>query len=210
MDCPFCGARNKPAINFCGNCGKGLKDQESIEPAAETHKKKLGPIKISLVVLGIILTLLFSSAQFIIEGRIVPAGSMMPTININDRVLISKLSYCIKEPSRGDIIVFQPPASLHATDQYIKRIVGIPGDVIQVTNGKLYVNNKIYQENYISEPMVYEYGPVKVPTNSYFVLGDDRNNSFDSHMWAEIFVPKNNIFGKAVFIYWPSEEWKSI
>jgi|GEM_PF-790447 len=210
MDCPFCGSRTEPYFNYCGNCGKCINNQAS--PNGYTtvnYKKTLGPAKIFLVVVGVVLTLLSSCPQLLIEGRIVPSESMMPTIMPNDRVLVNKLSYLEIDPSRGDIIVFNPPASVHAKTQYIKRVIGIPGDVIQIRSGKVYINGKIYPEDYLYEPSAYDYGPVKVPAAGYFVLGDNRNSSFDSHLWYE-YVSKEDIFGKVVYIYWPSKHWESI
>lgn len=145
-----------------------------------------------------------------IEGRIVPSGSMLPTINLNDRVLIDKHIYSVTVPQRGDIVLLLPPAEIKSSEMYIKRIVAVPGDTVEIKNGQLYLNQQIYNEPYILEPMAYEYGPITVPADGYFVLGDNRNSSFDSHLWAACFVPKQSIIGKAQSIYWPAEHQKSL
>jgi signal peptidase I len=145
------------------------------------------------------------------EGRIVPAGSMMPTINLNDRVFINKLIYTALEPQRGDIILFNPPENIKSSSPFLKRIVAVPGDSVTIKNCQLYINDQVYIEPYILEPMKYNFGPVNVPAGHYFVLGDNRNNSYDSHEWINNgFLPKNNIIGKAEYIYWPVAHRKKI
>lgn len=143
------------------------------------------------------------------EGRIVPAGSMLPTININDRVLVNKLAYMSKSPQRGDLIIFDPPEYLGLKDLFLKRVIGLPGETVQVKNGQVFINGNMLDEPYILEPMEYEYGPVVVPANSLFVLGDNRNNSYDSHMWND-WLTIDRIKGKVECIYWPTDHQKNL
>ena len=89
----------------------------------------------------------------------------------------------------------------------LKRVIGLPGDVVQVTGAQLYVNGQAIAEPYLAEDMTYEFGPITVPEDSVLLLGDNRNASFDAHMWSNPFVPMENIKGKAFFIYWPAEEF---
>lgn len=148
----------------------------------------------------------FSIRTFIAEARYIPASSMEPTLKISDRVIINKLDYNFEAPKRGDIIVFNPTEALkerNFKDAFIKRIIGVPDDTVEVKDRKVYVNEKVLEESYIAEPPDYQFGPVKVPPNSYLVLGDNRNNSYDSHYWG--FVPKDLIIGKATKIFWPLE-----
>lgn len=93
-------------------------------------------------------------------------------------------------------------------DAVIHRVIGVPGDKVEVKGGKVYINNQPLEENYIEEAPDYQLGPVTVPANSYFVLGDNRNNSFDSHYWG--FVPRENIIGKATKRFWPPERMGAI
>ncbi|MBD2544556.1 MULTISPECIES: signal peptidase I [Planktothricoides] len=141
---------------------------------------------------------------FVAEARYIPSGSMLPTLEINDRLIIDKLGYRFKDPQRGDIVVFSPTPALQKEnfkDAFIKRVIGLPGDTVEVKGGKVYVNDQPLQEQYIQEQPNYDYGPVVVPENQYLVLGDNRNNSYDSHYWG--FVPRENIIGQAVIRFFP-------
>ncbi len=154
------------------------------------------------VVTAVILA--FGIRTFVAEARYIPSSSMEPTLQINDRLIIEKLSYHFREPIRGDVVVFNPTEALIAQDfhdAFIKRIIGLPGETVEVKTGKVYVNGKEITETYIAENPNYDYGPVEVPEGEYLVLGDNRNNSYDSHYWG--FVPKDKIIGKAFVRFWP-------
>ncbi|KGG15381.1 MULTISPECIES: signal peptidase I [unclassified Prochlorococcus] len=147
----------------------------------------------------------------ILEPRWIPSGSMLPTFQIKDRILIEKVSPKInkifhKSPVRNKIVIFNPPKAI--TDQgytsnraLIKRVVGIPGDKIEIHNGKLVRNGKVIEEPWVIETIRYEMEEIVVPSDSLWVLGDNRNNSLDSHIWGPLSV--KNIIGTAVFRYWP-------
>jgi signal peptidase I len=158
---------------------------------------------ISIVIIAFILSLVLRS--WVIEGRIVPTGSMLPTIQLKDRLLVNKLIYHFKDPMRGDIIVFHPPDKIGIKDDLVKRLIAIPGDRVEIKSGKLYVNNQIHHEPYLTTAMNYEFGPVVVPPDCYFVMGDNRNNSFDSHLWG-VWLTRDRIIGKAFYIYWPLKD----
>lgn len=148
--------------------------------------------------------LAFGIRTFVAEARYIPSGSMLPTLQINDRLIIDKVSYHFVEPNRGDIVVFSPTETLRAQnfkDAFIKRIIGLPGDTVEVAEGKVYVNGEALSENYLQDYPNYQWGPEVVPADQYLVLGDNRNNSFDSHLWG--FVPRDNIIGRAVVRFWP-------
>jgi signal peptidase I len=155
---------------------------------------------ISIVVIAFILAMILRT--FVVEGRLIPSGSMLPTLQLQDRVLVNKFIYRFKEPQRGDIVVFDPPASINAKDPYIKRLIGLPGDKVQIKDGKVYINDKPLSEPYLAEKPNYEYGPVVVPKGCLFMMGDNRNQSFDSHMWNE-WLTRDRVLGKAFAIYWP-------
>lgn len=129
--------------------------------------------------------------------------SMEPTLHAGEFILVNKLAYRFGSIERGDIIVFHYP--LNPSEDYIKRVIGLPGDTVRVQNAKVYVNGQQLEEPYISAPPVYEDQWV-VPDEKIFVLGDNRNQSSDSHEWG--FVPYGNIVGRAMVIYWPLNDFR--
>lgn len=150
------------------------------------------------------LVLALGIRTFVAEARYIPSGSMEPTLQINDKLIIDKISYDFSSPKRGDIVVFNPTKRLTAEnfhDAFIKRVIGLPGEKVAVKNGKVYINDTPIKENYLEAKPDYQWGPVVVPAGSYLVLGDNRNNSYDSHYWG--FVPRNKIVGKAILRFWP-------
>jgi signal peptidase I len=152
------------------------------------------------VLLALVLYLLIDS----VVARVrVENISMKPTLQPGEFILVNKLAYRIGEPDHGDIIVFHYPQN--PQEDYIKRVIGLPGDTIEVRGGHVYVNGLQAQEEYIAADPVYEDQWV-VPDDSVFVLGDNRNQSSDSHNWG--FVPVDLMVGRAIVIYWPLSEFK--
>jgi|YNPMSStandDraft_1061717.scaffolds.fasta_scaffold39393_2 signal peptidase I len=129
--------------------------------------------------------------------------SMKPTLLPDERLLVNKLAYRFGEVKRGDIIVFHFPAN--PSEDYIKRVIGLPGDQVQIRENKVYINGQELREDYIAAPVMYD-GEWLVPPDSLFVLGDNRNQSSDSHSWG--FVPMENVIGKALVVYWPLDKVK--
>ncbi|MBR8829554.1 MAG: signal peptidase I [Gomphosphaeria aponina SAG 52.96 = DSM 107014] len=155
--------------------------------------------------------LAFGIRTFVAEARYIPSSSMEPTLEINDRLIIEKVTYHFKEPQRGDVVVFEPTETLREqnfTDAFIKRVIGLPGDTVEVKGGRVYINDQPLGEKYIEEEPNYDYGPVTVPNDQYLVLGDNRNNSYDSHYWG--FVPQENLIGKAMVRFWPLNRFGSL
>lgn len=156
--------------------------------------------------------LAFGIRTFVAEARYIPSSSMEPTLAIDDKLIIEKISYHLREPARGDIVVFNTDGitllEKNFKDAFIKRVIGLPGEKIQVKNGRVYVNGKMLSENYIAQKPEYDYGPTVVPPGHYLVLGDNRNNSYDSHYWG--FVPKENIIGRAAVRFWPPQRMGGI
>lgn len=155
---------------------------------------------LSIVVVAFILAMILRT--FVVEGRIIPTGSMLPTIQLQDRVIVNKFIYRFKEPQRGDIVVFEPPEVIHADQDYIKRVIGLPGEKVEIKDQKVYINGRALNEPYLAEPINYQFGPVQVPENSLLVLGDNRNQSFDGHRW-NAWLTEDRLKGKAFLTYWP-------
>lgn len=136
--------------------------------------------------------------------------SMRPTFRSGEFVLVYRLAYRFGEPHRGDIVIFHPStfanAPRHSADEdYIKRIIGLPGEHVEIRGGAVYIDGKRLNEPYILEPPRY-HGAWNVPTGKVFVLGDNRNNSTDSHILGP--VAMDSIVGKAVLVYWPMDAWR--
>ncbi len=152
-------------------------------------------------------TLVLSVVLFVsinlISARIrVDGASMEPTLVSGEYVIVSRLSYRFGTPQRGDIIVFHFPRD--PKEEYIKRVIGLPGDVVEVKGGTVYVNGQPLDETYLKVKTNYV-GTWSVPAGQLFVLGDNRNNSSDSHDWGT--VPMDYVVGKALLVYWPPPAW---
>lgn len=196
-------------------------------------------IKESAQSLGIALILALIIRALVIQAFSIPSGSMEPTLQIGDMLLANKFIYQLKEPKRGDIIIFKFPYSiekrkffnlyffkvplpesirkkevfsfyffkirrpqfLYTWRDFIKRVMATEGETLEVKEGKVYINGKALSESYIMEEPAYDYGPVRVPKDCLFVMGDNRNNSDDSHVWK--FLPQKYVRAKAMVIYWP-------
>jgi signal peptidase I len=140
------------------------------------------------------------SARIRVDGT-----SMEPNLHTGEYVVVNKFAYKLEQPHLGDVIVFHFPGD--PEQEYIKRVIGVPGDIVEVDSGQVYVNGIRLQEPYIAAEADYQ-GSWFVPQASLFVLGDNRNNSSDSHTWG--MVPFNYVIGKAVFIYWPLDQWGTL
>ena len=150
----------------------------------------------------------FITTHFIIVNAQVPSGSMNNTIMEGDRLVGFRLSYMFSEPERGDIVIFKYPDD--ETQNYVKRVIGIPGDVIQVKNGHVYVNDVLQDEDYIKEPMIITgvEETYVIPEGHYFMMGDNRNNSLDSRKWTNTYVSKDKILAKVIFRYYDGKNRK--
>ena len=160
-----------------------------------------------LLLIALIFALLIRT--FIAEPRFIPSDSMVPTLEKGDRLVIEKVGYHWHPPEYGDIVVFSPPDVLQAqgytADQaFIKRVIGKEGDAIAVKEGKVYRNDQPLSEDYILESPHYRLNSVTVPDGYLFVMGDNRNNSNDSHIWG--FLPINHVIGHAIFRFFPFDK----
>lgn len=158
---------------------------------------------VSAVLISLFLT------KFIILNAYIPTGSMENTIMPGDRIFASRLHYHFTEPKRGDIIIFKNPDN--ESENYVKRVIGLPGETVEIKNGEVYIDNVKFEETYLKEEMITEdKGSYQVPEDSYFVMGDNRNNSADSRAWLTTnYVHKSKILGKVAFRYfpWPKLLW---
>lgn len=158
------------------------------------------------LVIALILALLIRG--FVAESRYIPSVSMEPTLTPGDRIVVEKLSYRFRTPVSGDIVVFHTPLPLQAVgyepeQAFIKRVIGVAGQTVAVQNGQVYLDGQPLREGYIAEPPQYELEPITVPDGALFVMGDNRNNSNDSHIWG--FLPLSNLIGRANLCFWPFE-----
>lgn len=143
---------------------------------------------------------------WVAEPRFIPSNSMDPTLHIGDRLLVEKISYHLHPPALGDIVVFHPPETLQSwgydpKQAFIKRVVGEPGDTLAVYDGHLYRNGKPQTETYLAAAPAYQMSSFTVPPGHIFVMGDNRNDSNDSHVWGPL--PVENVIGHAQFRFWP-------
>ncbi|MEZ0372848.1 MAG: signal peptidase I [Candidatus Sericytochromatia bacterium] len=153
------------------------------------------------------------------EPRYIPSESMLPTLKVQDRVLVEKLSLRFNPPRRGEILVFDPPyrhmphgpvEQLEAWQGFgdytplIKRVVGLSGETLEISQGHVLINGKVLDESaYGTYPADYTFGPIKIPADQLFMMGDNRGNSADSHIWGPL--PLKNVRGRAVFRFWPPQ-----
>jgi signal peptidase I len=166
-------------------------------------KAFLREILITLVVAIVI----FLGLQLMVQSYIIKECSMEPSFQAEQRLLVNKVTYKFHKPERGDVIVFHPPSPYSSkASPFIKRVIALPGETVEVKAGSVYVNGIKLQEPYIKDPPSYTFRLQKIPEDYYFVLGDNRNNSNDSHTgWI---LPRQNIIGKAWLIIWPPSKWK--
>ncbi len=189
-------------------------EREVVKPKSKSLMREY----LEAIIIAILLALIIRA--FVVQAFKIPSGSMKSTLLVGDHILVTKFAYGIKlpilekelvsfgEPRRGDVIVFRYP--LDPDKDFIKRVIGIPGDTIRISNKKVYVNNKEIDEPYIqhTDPGILpaslsprdNFGPVVVPPDNLFVMGDNRDESYDSRFWK--FVDMSALRGRAFIIYW--------
>jgi len=157
-----------------------------------------------LAILAVCIPLLYLLYVQRIRPFLIPSDSMAPALLPGDYVFAVKTTGPGGGPDRGDIVILYDPEDAEKRSYMAKRVVGMPGETVKITEGALYIDGKYVSEPYIAAAArpVYEYGPVRIPGDAYFVLGDNRNNSSDSSLWNQA-VPKDDILGRVVFIYNP-------
>ena len=180
--------------------------EPQIQPDAENNQT--GNLK--RIVLDILETLILAVVLYFginaVSVRVrVDGFSMNPTLQDGEYILVNRLAYKIGHPVRGDIVVFSFP--MDPKQDLIKRVIGLPGESISVQDGKVMINGVPLEEPYIAAPPIYN-GTWEVPEGQLFVLGDNRNESKDSHEWG--LLPVENVVGRAILIYWPPPQWEVI
>ena len=171
----------------------------TVEAAAPQHRSHLLREIVETVLLTLVIFVLVNAAtgRFRIEG-----ASMEPNLHDSEYVLIDKISYRLHAPERGDVIVFERQG---VERDYIKRVIGLPGDSVQIAGGKVLVNGRALDEPYLNTTMLNDMPARQIEADRYFVMGDNRNNSSDSRSFGSIAA--KDIIGRAWLVYWPPSEW---
>lgn len=192
-------------------------EERQVRSGRTLHKKKSGlerfkeehPVAynildwVKLIAIAVAIALVLNLV--IIINSIVPSSSMEPTIMKGNRMIGSRLAYIAKSPERGDVIIFKYPDDTKKT--FVKRVIGLPGETVEIIGGVTYIDGKKLNEPYLAEtPAERDFGPFEVPEDSYFCMGDNRNNSNDARFWVNKYVSKDAILGKAKYVYWPFGE----
>lgn len=196
------------------SCIVGMKRDPQVSNFTNIMKRTGYPFALVIIALiiafhytfGVVLNSFESPKSYYVASR-----AMQPTLEVHDRVMTDQGAYRSRNPERGEIVVFRPGETLISrglTGVIISRIIALPNEQVEVRDGKTFINQKPLEEKYIAEQPDYQYGPILVPQNSYFMLGDNRNNSYDSKDWG--FVPASNVIGKVKLIYWPPNRYGSL
>lgn len=169
------------------------------------EKKTGGFFKDIVLPVLIALLLVYLLRTFVFGMYFIPSESMLPTLEVDDHVVVTKFSYANEPPARTDIVVFHYPPNDDVTVpkvEYVKRVIGLPGEILEIKDNIMHINGVPLAEPYIAaNTNMADFGPFEVPEGTYFVMGDNRNNSNDSRYWGP--VGEQYIVGQAHFIYWP-------
>jgi signal peptidase I len=181
-------------------------------PATKSLQRTLISMLVGFIfVVGLALNILPQWLARSLDTFVIPSPSMVPTLQVGDRIFVQENPDY--QPQRGDIVVFKPAEELQRLDPqpsefYTKRVIGLPGETINISQGQVFINGQPLAEDYLAETPTYDLPSKAIPTEHYFLLGDNRNNSFDSHLWGVL--PRKAIVGKAYKIYWPLDRVRSL
>ena len=173
----------------------------------ENLKKQIKEILAWVVTIALAIVAARIINNYVIIKAEVPTGSMEHTIEVDDCILGYQLAYVFSKPERGDIVIFPYPDEPETT--YVKRIIGLPGETVEIKDGAVYIDGNPIEEPYLKEEMQGAYGPYEVPEGCYFMLGDNRNSSADSRRWKNTYLKEEDIMAKVLFRYSPSFQWFS-
>lgn len=185
--------------NFTHDPDNAVETNADNAVAAMTSKQK-GLVReiLESVVIAVVLAVIIR--VFLFQFFVIPSGSMEPTLTKGDMLATNKIIYRFAEPKRGDIIVFKYP--LDPKRDFVKRLIGLPGETVLIKDSTLYINGHLVDQPFLPKGLKYQdYGPTTGAKGKYFMMGDNRNNSLDSRVWGTL--PRGNIIGKAILIYWP-------
>lgn len=195
---------NEPMKDKANKASKNTENTKESEKELTKEQSIKQEIKewIYVVLAAVLISLLLNG--FVIVNARIPTASMEQTINTGDRIYGFRLAYLTKNPERQDVVIFKAPDN--EKELYIKRVIGLPGDTVNIIDGKVYINDATepLAEPYVNGIPEGSFGPYTVPEGAFFMMGDNRNNSFDSRYWNNTFVYKKAILGKAIFRYWPN------
>lgn len=161
-----------------------------------------------VISIGAALIIALVIRTFVVELYLVSGPSMRPTLQNAERLVVNKFIYNFRAPERGEILVFKYPKD--QSRDFIKRVIAVPGDTVEIKDGKVFVNQQLMNEPYILSKTRGDYPMTTIPEGHVFVMGDNRNNSEDSRFDDVGFVPYNLIKGKAMMVFWPFDEWKTL
>ena len=188
------------------------KINEYLRPETAPVKKKslMREVLDYLIMIVVVVAGVYLLTEFVIINARIPTSSMEETIGVNDRIFGNRLAYRNEGPERFDIVIFKFPDD--ESKLYIKRVIGMPGETVLITDGKVYIDgsDEPLDDSFCPETPLGDFGPYQVPEDSYFMLGDNRNYSADSRFWENTFVKREKILGKAVIRYWPVTEFGPI
>jgi signal peptidase I len=200
-------------------------------PSGEVRSDLWAAVREIPLLIGIAVVVAVLVKTFVAQAFFIPSGSMIPQLQINDRIIVSKLAYDLHSPHRGDIVVFKAPPSQQppqgpdtspapvrwlrdlgvdvgvippSTEDFIKRVIGLPGNVVEARDGHVYVDDRLLAEPYLPPgDLTADFGPVTVPPGRLWVLGDNRDDSCDSRCFPEGAIPESSIIGRAIIRVWP-------
>lgn len=190
--------RNMPGTDTDEN--RDARQRKKREERKKNLKKELLE---DIILVIVVLVSVFLIKRFVLINAVIPSSSMENTIQVGDQIFGNRLAYLLGDPQRGDIVIFRYPDN--EEELFIKRVIGLPGEKVQIVDGKVYINDSAepLEEDYLKEVPVGDFGPYDVPEDCYFMMGDNRNWSKDSRYWENTYVERDEILAEAILRYWP-------